>query len=108
MNKNLVRYLVIIMAGFLIAFLAKMGAINFLLAVSVGVMVTIFAYQYQAKVNKTWSGRDHQSLHWFLAFVLGLFLELYIWPIYFILPLLAGIFSGYLVYSALNALFISP
>ncbi len=108
MNKNLARDLAIFSGLFVVAFLAKMEAINFLLALPIGVVVIIYAYKYQAKVYKRWMENDDQSSSWFLTFTTGLVMDLYVWPVYFFLPVAAGFLSGYLVFSVLNALFISP
>jgi len=108
MRKVFVRYLILVVAALLLAFLAKMEAINFLLALPVGAVATVYVFRWQQKVYQK-VGESVDSLSpWILSLTLGLIMATYRWRIEFVLPSAAGFFSGYLVYSALNLLFISP
>ncbi|MEW5939050.1 MAG: hypothetical protein AB1750_05270 [Chloroflexota bacterium] len=107
-RRSLVRNFAIALGLILIAFFAKMEAINLYLAVPVGVTVAVYAYRVQASIYKKWNDANYQSPFWVLSLIVGIFMDLYVWPIYFAIPLAAGFFSGYLIYSALNTLFIVP
>jgi hypothetical protein len=104
MKKNLVRNLAIFVGLIAIAFLAKMEAINFLLALLVGTIVTIYVFKWQQKVYQKVDESIDKLSSWILTLILGLIMATYRWHVEFTLPLLAGFFSGYLVYSTLNAL----
>ena len=112
MNKKLVRYLIIVLAALLLAFVAKMEAINLYLAIPVGVSVTVVAFRFLGKMYELWNENEHGllygRLHWFIALPIGLLIELCLSPLYYLLPLVVGCLSGYAVYFTLNFLFISP
>ena len=100
------RYIWIVLGLLFVAFIAKMEAINFILAFPVGIMATVYVWKLQdiafAKAHEL---ADRSSL-WVLNLIFGFALN-YLY-IYLPVPILAGIFSGFLSYTALNKLFILP
>lgn len=107
-EKIFQRNVWIVLALLFVAFLAKMEAVNFLLTIPIGVWVVIHGYRLEGKARKWASEKINRSFSPFAAFMLDLLLEITHLKIYVIFPVLAGIFSGYFIYSMLNVLFISP
>ena len=107
MKKNLVRNLAITIALILLAFIAKMEAINFLVAACVGVFVLAKTFLPLFKFNDRIGSNIEDKLPLFpFGMIFGL-----IWNYigYFILPSFWFLVMGFLVYlafSLLNILFI--
>jgi ACR3 family arsenite efflux pump ArsB len=108
MNRKLIRNLTVFAALIAIAFIAKMEAINFLLALPIGIAVTVYGFKLQEKARQWAEERIDPSLPWFALLAFNVILDATNLRIYILLPMLAGLASGYAVYFTLNALFISP
>ena len=109
MSKPLVRNLVISAGLILVAFLAKMEAINFLIALWVAILVLVKTYKPIAIAYEQLNGKIENKISSFpLQLIVGIFLEAVSPPTpHLLLWLLVSGFAGWLTYSILNLLFIS-
>lgn len=108
MSKPLVRNLAISAGLILVAFLAKMEAINFLIALWVAILVLVKAWKPIFKTQERVSAKILDDVRPFpLALVLDILWEaLSHRPLYTLWFFVSGL-SGWLIYSILNLLFIS-
>lgn len=108
MSKHLVRNLAISAGLILVAFLAKMEAINFLIALWVAILVLVKAYTPIFKAHERLTEKIENKIRPYpLALIFGILWELLSGhPLYYLWFLVSGL-SGWLVYSVLNLLFIS-
>ncbi len=108
MSKSLTRNLAISAGLILVAFLAKMEAINFLIALWVAILVLVKAWK---PIFKTQERVGEKILNDIQPFPLALVLDI-LWealshrPLYALWFFVSGL-SGWLIYSILNLLFIS-
>jgi len=108
MSKRAVRNLAISAGLILVAFIAKMEAINFLIALWVGILVLVKVY---TPIIKAHERVGEKILNDMQPFPLALVLDI-IWeavshrPLYLLLFLASGL-SGWLTYTILTLLFIS-
>jgi VanZ family protein len=107
-SKRLVRNLAISAGLILVAFLAKMEAINFLIALWVAILVLVKAWKPIFKTQEQAGEKILNNIQPFsLALVLGIMWEaLSHRPLYTLWFFVSGL-SGWLTYSILNLLFIS-
>lgn len=108
-RRNLIRNIAIAFGLILTAFLAKMEAINFMIALYVGILVMIRIFKPLFASFDRFGEIVDNKLH---PFPLALIFR-FLWEILSHRPLyslwfFAGILSGYLTYFLLNMLFISP
>lgn len=108
MSKSLPRKLAISTGLILVAFLAKMEAINFLIALWVAILVLVKAYTPIFKAHEDLGEKIESKLHIHpLALIFRIMWEILSGrPLYYLWFLVSGL-SGWLVYSILNLLFIS-
>ena len=105
-RKKSIQNLAIFVGLLLIAFIAKMEAINFLLALPVAIVATVYVWRWQDSVFAKAHEIADRSPSWILNLICGFTLN-YLY-LYLPIPIAAGMASGFLTYSALNKLFITP
>ena len=108
MSKSLPRKLAIYTGLILVAFLAKMEAINFLIALWVAILVLVKAYTPIFKAHEHLAEKIEGKIRIYpLALIFRIMWEILSGrPLYYLWFLVSGL-SGWLVYSVLNLLFIS-
>ena len=108
-RRNLIRNLAIALGLILIAFLAKMEAINFMIALYVGILVMIRIFKPLFASFDRFGEIVENELHPLpLALIFSLLWEILSYHPLYSLWFLAGLFSGCLTYFLLNMLFIYP
>ena len=105
-QKKLIRNSVVFILCLFIAFIAKMEAINFILALPVAIVVIVYVWRWQDSVFAKAHDLADRSPSWILNLIFGFTLN-YLY-LHLPLPIVAGMASGFLTYLALNKLFISP
>jgi hypothetical protein len=108
MNKKNARNWIIVPGLLVLAYIAKMEAINFLLAIPVGVIVAVYVSKWLQTFNQKVDESIDNLSPWIFSLMLGFIMAMFRWRIDFLVPLLAGLLAGYAVYSVLNASFITP
>lgn len=108
MSKRLVRNLAISAGLILVAFLAKMEAINFLIALWVAILVLVKVFKPLYTTHQRVGEKILDDVRPFpIALILSILWEMFSHQPFLLLWLLASGLSGWLTYSILTLLFIS-
>lgn len=106
MSKNIKRNLIVSILILLVLYLAKMEAINFIVAVWAGVWVMVKLWAWATALEHMAEETIFESFHSLPTFIAGALLYMTSWQIFPALAFLPGIATSYLTYSLLNLLFI--